>query len=176
MTPSHPGALERFTPSHIDIWDSPIGRGHDALEDTDIIAIPGGNTFDLLDTLQSFGLLLTQRIFQEQGGRVYGGSAEAILMGHDIGIALEADPNDVGLQDTTAMGLLGELDVLPHYSEGLLDFARAHQAKAAGPSFAFPNRAAPSSRKEPSAASARNRYTTSRAQKQQLTRRALPGP
>ncbi|MDQ0276568.1 peptidase E [Arthrobacter silviterrae] len=81
------GALERFAPSHIDIWDSSVGRGHDALEDTDIIAIPGGNTFDLLDTLQSFGLLLTLRIFLEQGGRVYGGSAGAILMGNDITIS-----------------------------------------------------------------------------------------
>lgn len=121
------GALERFAPSHIDIWDSPAGREHSDLEDTDIIAIPGGNTFDLLDTLHSSGLFLALRAFLDRGGRVYGGSAGAILMGNDIGIALEADPNDVGLQDTTGMGILGELDVLPHYTEELLDFARAHR-------------------------------------------------
>ncbi|MDQ0276569.1 hypothetical protein QO003_000872 [Arthrobacter silviterrae] len=36
----------------------------------------------------------------------------------------------MGLQDTTGMGLPGELDLLPHYTEELLDFARAHQAKS----------------------------------------------
>lgn len=124
------GALERSAPSHIDIWTSPEGRAHGDLGRTDIIAVPGGNTFDLLDTLQSSGLLLALRAFLDRGGLVYGGSAGAILMGNDIGIALEADPNDVGLQDTTGMGLLGEMDVLPHYTEGLLDFARAHHAKS----------------------------------------------
>ena len=124
------GALERFEPSRIDIWTSPEGRVLSDLGDTDIIAVPGGDTFDLLDTLQSFGWLLVLRAFLDRGGLVYGGSAGAILMGNDIGIALEADPNDVGLQDTTGMGLLGELDVMPHYTEELLDFARAHHAKS----------------------------------------------
>ncbi|WP_218714129.1 Type 1 glutamine amidotransferase-like domain-containing protein [Arthrobacter sp. BF1] len=123
-------ALERFDPSHIDIWTSPESRVHSDLGAMDIIAIPGGNTFDLLDTLKSSGLLLALRAFLNRGGHVYGGSAGAILMGHDIDIALKADPNDVGLQDTTGMGLLGEADVLPHYTEELLDIARAHHAKS----------------------------------------------
>lgn len=123
------GALDRFAPSHIDIWTTADGRKGGDLRDADIIAIPGGNTFDLLEVLQTSGLLRDLRSFLDRGGLVYGGSAGAILMGDDIGIALEADPNNAGLQDTAGMGLLGELDVLPHYAGALLDLARSHHAQ-----------------------------------------------
>lgn len=124
------GALDRFAPSHIDIWATAEGREVSDLKGTDIIAIPGGNTFDLLDTLQSAGLLPALRSFVDSGGPVYGGSAGAILLGNDIGIALEADPDDVGLHEKSGMDFLGKLDVLPHYTGALLGYAQEHQAKS----------------------------------------------
>ncbi|MDQ0276590.1 dipeptidase E [Arthrobacter silviterrae] len=130
------GALERFNPSHVDVWTTTEARMDGGLGGTDIIAIPGGNTFDLLDTLQSSGLLPALRSFLDRGGLVYGG----ILMGADIGIARETDPNDPGLQDTTGMGLLGELDVLPHYTGALLGLARSHHARSGRGVLCLPER------------------------------------
>lgn len=100
----------------ISLVDTVPGGG---LEAADIVVIPGGNTFELLGILRSQGLLEDLKSFIQRGGKVYGGSAGAILMGADIGLAdVEPggmDPNTVALQDTQGLGLVGDIAVFPHW-------------------------------------------------------------
>jgi dipeptidase E len=102
------------------------GRTALDLDGVDVIAIPGGNTFNLAHMLRADGLFPLLSSFLERGGGVYGGSAGAVLMGADIGIASIADSNDVGLEETSGLDLVGGLDVLPHYRRELHGVARAH--------------------------------------------------
>src|SRR5690606_17175045 len=99
----------------VDAWHSPE-HGERSLRGVDIVAVPGGNTFDLAHTLCSAGLLEILHDHLRRGGDYYGGSAGAILAGRDVGIAATADPNDVGLRDTFGLDLLSGADVLPHYT------------------------------------------------------------
>lgn len=110
----------------IDVWLRDEGHSARELDGVDVVAIPGGNTFDLLHILDVAGLLSLLTGFLDRGGRVYGGSAGAVLMGADIGIASVADSNDVGLRRTSGLDLLAGLDVLPHYTARHANFARAH--------------------------------------------------
>jgi dipeptidase E len=96
-----------------------------SLARVDVIAIPGGNTFELLHTVRSSGLLTLLRRHLRAGGRLYGGSAGAVLAGADIGIAQIADRNDAGVTDARALDLLGSIDVLPHYTRGQREWAQA---------------------------------------------------
>lgn len=85
------------------------------LRSSDVLAIPGGNTFDLLKDLQQHQLLQVLHGYLSAGGCVYGGSAGAILLGADIAIAATADPNNAGLTDTSGLDVLAGALVLPHY-------------------------------------------------------------
>ncbi len=55
------------------------------------------------------------RRFIEAGGPVFGGSAGAIIMGCDIRSCEHADPNDVGLADTTGLGVVDGFTIWCHY-------------------------------------------------------------
>ncbi|KAK2592500.1 hypothetical protein QQS21_009811 [Conoideocrella luteorostrata] len=101
-----------------------IGIGKEpgfGLDEADIIVIPGGNTFALLNYLQERGLVEQLRDFAQSGGTVYGGSAGAIILGADIEICDAGkggmDNNEVGLKDASELGLLGGCVVHPHYEE-----------------------------------------------------------
>lgn len=92
--------------------------------DADIVAIPGGNTFRLLHHLQKHNLLSALRGFLDKGGRIYGGSAGALILGASISIA----DSSAGGQDDDIMGDLENLqglDVLrgcvayPHFELGV---------------------------------------------------------
>lgn len=132
-------ALAALGAYRIDVWLTP--DDHDpSLTEVDVVAIPGGNTFDLLHTLREAGLLPALHDHLGRGGSVYGGSAGAVLAGADIGIALVADPNDVGLEDTTGLDLLHGLDVLPHYTDDQLEFARDHHRRTGRPVLGLPER------------------------------------
>ncbi|KAL2202921.1 class I glutamine amidotransferase-like protein [Sarocladium strictum] len=100
----------------ITMADMVPGGGLDA---ADILVVPGGNTFELLAILRSQGLLDNLRDFIERGGKYYGGSAGAVLVGADIGlIDVERgafDENTVGLQDTQGLALMGDITVFPHW-------------------------------------------------------------
>lgn len=52
------------------------------LDAADILAIPGGNTFELLAQLRERQLIAPLKQFISDGGTVYGGSAGAIFNGH----------------------------------------------------------------------------------------------
>lgn len=114
------GALRARGNFTIDAWGlndlgGGVGDSRERLRRSDVLAIPGGNTFDLLQQLQQHQLLEVLHDFLAAGGQVYGGSAGAILLGADIAIAAVADPNDAGLSDTRGLDLLAGAVVLPHY-------------------------------------------------------------
>ncbi len=102
------------------------------LADADVLVIPGGNTFDLLAAVRQRELLSSLAAFLSGGGRVYGGSAGAILLGADIAIAGILDPNDIGLADTAGADLLSGHVVYPHYTadqeQTALAWATTHNA------------------------------------------------
>ena len=78
----------------------------------------GGNTFRLLDRVRTHGFIDAVRAFVADGGAYYGGSAGAILASDSIRIAEDYDTNDIGLTDLSAVGLVRNLDVLPHFTPG----------------------------------------------------------
>ncbi|WP_432540715.1 Type 1 glutamine amidotransferase-like domain-containing protein [Kineococcus sp. SYSU DK002] len=101
------------------------------LHRSDVVAIPGGNTFDLLHHLQRHDLLSALDGFLDRGGRVYGGSAGAVLLGANIALAEVEDPDDAGVSDTRGLDRLAGAVVRPHYQpaqdDDLQQWAEAHQ-------------------------------------------------
>jgi dipeptidase E len=78
------------------------------------IFIGGGNTYHLLHEVRAARLAEALSRLAATGV-VYGGSAGALILGADIGIAGTFDTNDVGLTDTTGLRLLGEHAVWCHF-------------------------------------------------------------
>jgi len=108
-----PFALE---PSSYDAADLGQRSEHD-LDGVDLLWVGGGNTYALLDHVRSTGWVDLVRAHVLRGGAYYGGSAGAVLAGADIDVARFADPNDVGLTDTTGLCLLGRAIVRPHWTD-----------------------------------------------------------
>jgi dipeptidase E len=94
------------------------------LDGVDLLFVGGGNTFRLLDHVGRAGFLDPVRRFVADGGDYYGGSAGAVLACDDIAVAEGHDPNDVGLSNLTALGLLHGVSVLPHFTESQLESAQ----------------------------------------------------
>lgn len=98
------------------------------LANADVLAITGGNTFDLLAWIQVKNLQQPVKDFIARGGKLYGGSAGAILPGADIDICdVEKgglDENRIGLKDTIGLDLLGGALVFPHFDTS----SKAHTA------------------------------------------------
>lgn len=109
----------------LDTWATPCG--HDAGEldpdHVDLLFVGGGNTFRLLNQVRSHDLIEHVRAFWLGGGDYYGGSAGAVLACDSIEIADGHDPNDPGLDDLTALGLLSGVAVLPHFTEDQIEKA-----------------------------------------------------
>lgn len=78
------------------------------------IYIGGGNTFKLLNDLRNFALIESLRN-AAQKIPIYGGSAGAILLTPSIRAAGYLDPNDVGIQDLTALNLFPN-EIWVHYN------------------------------------------------------------
>ncbi len=90
------------------------------LRTADVVAIPGGNTFRLLHHLQSHSLLPALRGFLDRGGRIYGGSAGALVLGASIAIADSSvggqdDNIVVDLRDMQGLNALRGCVVYPHF-------------------------------------------------------------
>jgi dipeptidase E len=100
---------------HVETWLDDQGRRPHQIHDANVLVISGGNTFDLLAYLRQHDWLSDVREFVAGGGRVYGGSAGAILLGADVAIAAVMDSNDAGIDDTHALDLLSGCVVHPHY-------------------------------------------------------------
>ena len=122
ILPQQPSSSSNKTPS-----ESHASKDKDndtsptfGLGKADILFIPGGNTFHLLAFMRENNLLTRVRGFVSRGGRVFGGSAGAIVLGADIGICDVTngglDENDIRMLDTEALGLLGsDVVVCPHF-------------------------------------------------------------
>ena len=78
------------------------------------VFIGGGNTYRLLNEVRRSGMADALRTFATAGA-LYGGSAGAILFGADIGPAAYLDQDEVGITDTSGLGLLGDYTVWCHF-------------------------------------------------------------
>nr|WP_244638564.1 MULTISPECIES: Type 1 glutamine amidotransferase-like domain-containing protein [unclassified Frigoribacterium] len=106
----------------------------------DVVAVLGGNTFDLLQALREAGLLDLLHAHLLGGGSLYGGSAGAVLAGADVDLARAADPDDVGTTDTRGLDLVHGHDVLPHWTDDQEAAARRHSRASGRPVLAIPER------------------------------------
>jgi dipeptidase E len=109
-------SLAPYDVPKVALWRDVADHGVDELDPDDVVFVLGGNTFDLLDHLQSRDALDLAPEHVRRGGVFYGGSAGAVLAGADIAVAGFADPNDAGVTDTRGLGMLGDAIVRPHYS------------------------------------------------------------
>ena len=80
------------------------------------IFIGGGNTYKLLFELKLSGSFDKIKEFIFNDGIVFGGSAGAIIMGHDISSCECDDENTVGLINTKGLDVLNGISVLCHYT------------------------------------------------------------
>lgn len=145
-------ALLAIGVEHVDVWvttepgldrrrlDEPRARGRRDLDGVDVVAVPGGNTFDLLQALREAGLLDLLYAHLLGGGSLYGGSAGAVLAGADVDLARAADPDDVGTTDTRGLDLVHGHDVLPHWTDDQEAAARRHSRASGRPVLAIPER------------------------------------
>ena len=124
----------------VTVWTGLGGHDPAELADFDLLFIGGGNTFTLLDQVRRHGFLEPVRRFVAAGGSLYGGSAGAILAGAEIGIAADADANDVGLTDLGGLGLLGSAVVHPHHTPDQHTIARDYARVSGHPVIAIPER------------------------------------
>jgi dipeptidase E len=97
------------------------GEDEAALLASDAILLGGGNTFYLLHHLREHKLLGKLRAYVRSGGLLMGLSAGSILMTPNVMTAevpgLDADDNDVGIKDYSALGLV-PFEFSPHYQGG----------------------------------------------------------
>lgn len=88
------------------------------IQDSDVIYLSGGNTFEFLAALRKAKLIPKLRKFVERGGLLCGMSAGAILLTSNIKLASipkeTADENEIGLKNLKALGLV-DFHFCPHY-------------------------------------------------------------
>jgi dipeptidase E len=118
----------------------PGAPGRRGLGGVDVVAVPGGNTFGLLQALREAGLLDLLHAHLLRGGSLYGGSAGAVLAGADVDLARAADPDDVGTTDTRGLDLVHGHDVLPHWTDDQEAAAQRHSRATGRPVLAIPER------------------------------------
>ncbi len=110
------------------------------LAEFDALYIMGGNTFTLLHALRGTEFERVIKAAIDAGKVVYGVSAGAIVLGHDIQSAAfgeEADENEIGLQDYSALGTLSPYNIVTHYDE-TDESVRAFIEQSAEPILAIP--------------------------------------
>ena len=104
------------------------------------VYIGGGNTFSLLEDVRRADAAGPLADFARDGGVIYGGSAGAILLGRDIGTAAHADPNDVGLLDTTGLDMAFGHAIWCHYQAAELPAIQAWSRERRHPVLALSER------------------------------------
>ena len=81
------------------------------------IFIGGGNTYDLLNKIDSNNLRKKLVEFLLNGGIVFGGSAGAIIFGQDIDVCKLEDGNNCGLRNTEGFNYANDLSILCHLNQ-----------------------------------------------------------
>ncbi|MCA0330183.1 MAG: Type 1 glutamine amidotransferase-like domain-containing protein [Actinobacteria bacterium] len=109
---------QRSLPDDVDVvlWRDLAEHAPGELDAADVLLVGGGNTYALLDHIRRTGWADPVAQWVRDGGAYFGSSAGAVITGADIDVARFADPNDVGLTDTTGLRLLPGLVLRPHYS------------------------------------------------------------
>lgn len=84
--------------------------------DYSFIYIGGGNTFSLLKDLKDSGSFEKIKEYLKNNGIVYGGSAGAIIFGHDLDSCIIEDANEVELKDIYGFDMLNGYSLLCHFT------------------------------------------------------------
>jgi Peptidase E len=106
----HPLGVKSIT-----MWDTIASRSHNDLMPFNGTYIGGGNTFKLLHDIQRSHFTPLLRHFLTKDGIIYGASAGAIIMGKSIKTAAHLDHNYVQQTNMSALNLLHNHSVWPHY-------------------------------------------------------------
>ncbi len=123
-------SLQAWGVVDVEMWSDLADHPSSELAGVDLVFVGGGNTYALLDHLQRNDFVRPLRDHVRAGGAYYGGSAGAVLAGADIDIAGVLDPNDVGIDDTSGLDLLGGAILRPHYVAGDAVEARGWAARS----------------------------------------------
>lgn len=107
---------------------------------SDAVFIGGGNTYSLLHALRTNRADRLLRRSVTGGIPVYGGSAGAHLLGRDVDTSRHADPNDVGLTDTTGLDLALGYAIWCHHVPGQVPRIRDFVAETGYEVIAIPER------------------------------------
>lgn len=86
------------------------------LENYSALFIGGGNTFKLLKDLKDSGSFEKIKVFIENNGVVFGGSAGAIILGQCIDTCKYADKNEVDLKDLMGFDVISHFSFLCHFT------------------------------------------------------------
>ena len=116
-----------------------------SLQNYDAVYIGGGNTFKLLKLIKESKFDKRLSEYYDNGGKIYGGSAGAIIWGRDINIALicaDADVNDVNLKNTSGFDKLNGHDIQCHYENSQLKENQDFVRKTKAPMIAIPEESA----------------------------------
>lgn len=81
-----------------------------------ICYVTEGNTFEVLDYMRKRGLDERVKDCVNRGGIYIGSSAGAMIASKEVSLAKDFDSNFVGMVDFQALGLLGNIEVVPHYT------------------------------------------------------------
>ncbi len=120
---SYSGCLEflKNELSEVDIPYIDMVKSIEELENKELskysaLFIGGGNTYKLMKMIKESKCYQQIIDFAQNGGIIYGSSAGAVILGKDIDIIKEMDPNEVDLKDTTGFNLIDGITIFPHYT------------------------------------------------------------
>lgn len=90
------------------------------LKKYDLICISGGNVFYLLNAIKKSG---AQKILEDfaKNKILIGWSAGACVLGHDLELVYEFEPDDRYGKDFNGLGIC-DVEIMPHYSSYIYDF------------------------------------------------------
>jgi dipeptidase E len=128
--------LTPFGISAITMWTDLSAHAAGELDQFAGIYIGGGNTFSLLAQIQESGFKNSLKEYALKGKPVYGGSAGAIVLGHDIHNARHFDLNEDGFKDMEGLDLAEGYTIWPHYNpqddEKITAFVRLNRQPVLG--------------------------------------------
>lgn len=81
------------------------------------IFIGGGNTYDLLNRINSAELRNKFETYLSNNGVIFGGSAGAIIFGRDIDVCKIEDGNNCGLKNTSGFNRINDMSILCHLNK-----------------------------------------------------------
>jgi dipeptidase E len=101
----------------IDMWTDLKGRSYSELSKYGSVYIGGGNSLDLLNLIRKSGFDKVLKRYFHLGGIIYGSSAGAIAMGHDMTVMFKgkADIKLAGQARFKGLDIAGRYSITCHY-------------------------------------------------------------